>query len=172
MSGESILRRIARRTLFFSATWVALAGVWLLYVDNRSLPELLTGAVAAAIAATGSELVRAQRVAPIRLRARWVVRLWRPVARAPVDVLVVTRAILRQCAKRRPQRGQLRALRFQDGRDDPVANARRAIAEAFGSFAPNTIIVGVDRERELILAHQLDPDAGRPLQAIDPMRLR
>ena len=37
---------------------------------------------------------------------------------------------------------------------------RRALAESFGSFAPNTIIVGVDADRELILAHQLRPSGG------------
>jgi hypothetical protein len=45
------------------------------------------------------------------------------------------------------------------------------MAEALGSFAPNTIVVGVDQEREHLLAHQLLPTR-RPQDAIDPLGLR
>ena len=46
---------------------------------------------------------------------------------------------------------------------------RRALAESLGSFAPNTIIVGVDAERELLLGHQLRPGGGD--EAIDVLGL-
>jgi hypothetical protein len=46
---------------------------------------------------------------------------------------------------------------------------RRALAESFGSFAPNTIIIGVDAERELLLGHQLRRRGGD--DAIDVLRL-
>ena len=43
------------RSLGFTAgTWAALAAVWLLLVDLTALPELITGAVCAAIATVGS----------------------------------------------------------------------------------------------------------------------
>jgi hypothetical protein len=41
-----------------------------------------------------------------------------------------------------------------------LETGRCALAESFGSFAPNTIIVGVDSERELVLGHQLRGGGG------------
>ena len=38
--------------------------------------------------------------------------------------------------------------------------ARRALAEAVGSLTPNTIVIGVDEERNLILGHQLRRSGG------------
>jgi hypothetical protein len=46
---------------------------------------------------------------------------------------------------------------------------RSALAESLGSFAPNTIVIGVDPERELILGHQLRRTGGD--EAIDVLGL-
>jgi hypothetical protein len=66
--------------------------------------------------------------------------------------------------------GSFRAVPFRAGGEDPEAAARRAIAEGVGSFAPNTYILDVDREHELILAHQLVPKPNQP-KDIDPLEL-
>ena len=168
MGARSLLRRAGDFAAVWAATWLVLAAVWMLLVDYPGLPELVTGAVCATLAATASELVRSQRMAPVRPRAHWLLRAWRPLARAPLDVVVVLREILLQLVERKPRRGRLRAIRFEHGPDDPVNNARRALAEALGSFAPNTFVIGIDRDQ--ILAHQLAPtdDAAK---AIDSMEL-
>jgi hypothetical protein len=145
-------------------SWIALAAVYLLLVDLLTLPEIFTGAAVAVIATIGSELVRAHGVARSRPVAQGVVRAWKPVARAPKDFGLVCLAI----ATRR--RGRLRALPFRHGGGDPAQQGRRAMAEALGSFAPNTIVLGVDEARDLIFAHQLVV-TGDPEQAIDPLEL-
>jgi len=145
-------------------TWVALAAFWLLLVDLTALPELITGAVCAAIAAVGSELVRAHGLARSRPVARGLVNAWRPIARAPVDLGLLVAAI----ATRR--RGRLVATPFRHGGGDPADQGRRALAEGLGSFAPNTIVLGVDGEHDLIFAHQL-AHTGDPVRAIDPLEL-
>jgi hypothetical protein len=94
------------------------------------------------------------------------------VGRIPIDFAVVTREAFAQLVQPRRARGRLRALRFDAGGDGPRDNARRALAEGFGSVAPNTIVVGIDRDRNHILVHQLDPGAGDPKRAIDPLDLR
>jgi hypothetical protein len=58
---------------------------------------------------------------------------------------------------------------FRCDEDAELETGRRALAEWFGSFAPNTIIIGVDAERELILGHQLHLAGGD--EAIDVMGL-
>ena len=65
--------------------------------------------------------------------------------------------------------GTFRAVRFRCGPDHDIEIGRRALAEWFGSFAPNTIIVGVDVERELILAQ--DAYLPRPVDGAAVRRL-
>lgn len=162
---------IRRFALFWVLSWLAAGAVWMLLVDNTYLPELLTGAVCAAIAATGTELVREQRVARVRPRLAAVLRLYRPLLRAPLDVALLTWAVLRQLVRRDRRVGRLRAVPFAEVDDeDPIDHARRALAEGAGSFAPNTIVVGVDEERELLLAHQLVATR-RARRALDPLEL-
>jgi hypothetical protein len=43
------------------------------------------------------------------------------------------------------------------------------MAESLGSFAPNTIVIGIDPDRERILVHQLRASGGR--DAIDVLEL-
>jgi hypothetical protein len=68
------------------------------------------------------------------------------------------------------RRGRLRALPFRHAGGDPADQGRRAMAEGLGSFAPNTIVLGVDAQRDLIFAHQLVP-TDDPAGAIDPLEL-
>jgi multisubunit Na+/H+ antiporter MnhE subunit len=166
---KSLPARVARTAGVALATWLALAAVWMLLVDNESLPELLVGAGAVCIATVGSELVRAQRIAQIRIRPRWLVRAWKPVARIPLDVGIVMWALVHQLVERKRERGTLRAVRFRAVEPDAGSNARRALAELAGSTAPNTIVIGVDRKRHLILAHQLSPteDARSALDSLE-----
>jgi hypothetical protein len=81
----------------------------------------------------------------------------------------VSVAAVRQIMRSQPRCGTFRAVRFRRSDDQQSQGGRASLAEAFGSFAPNTIIVGIDEERELILAHQLRPTGGD--EAIDLLEL-
>jgi multisubunit Na+/H+ antiporter MnhE subunit len=153
----------------WAATGVLLFAVWLLFVDTREGPQLIAGLVVAAIGATGSELVRRQRIAEVRPRASWLGRLWRPIATVPRDVWLLARAVVAALAGR-PAAGRFRAIRFDAGDRNPEDRARQALAESAGSFSPNTIVVGVDTERRELLAHQLVPDEN-PERSLDPLGL-
>jgi multisubunit Na+/H+ antiporter MnhE subunit len=171
MSSKSLPSRAARLGAIVLATWALLFGFWMLLVDIPSLPEVLLGIGATAIATAGSELVRRQRIAQVRVEPRWLPRLWRPFARVPLDTGIVTWALVRQLAGRRKERGRFRAMRFRAAGGDPASTGRRALAESFGSLAPNTFVVGVDPDRELIIVHQLVP-SDDPAGAMDPLGLR
>jgi hypothetical protein len=88
----------------------------------------------------------------------------------PLDVGVLMVELVRQLRQRRPERGQLRALRFRAVDEDAYGRGRRALAELAGSLAPNTIVVGVDRRRRVILVHQLRP-GGEGERTLDPLEL-
>jgi hypothetical protein len=160
---------LARRALSWSVAWVAAAALYLLLIDITDLPELIVGAGAAVLAATGLELAREQGIVGEAIRLRWLLRVARPVLKIPADIVVVSLAALAALVKRGESRGSFRAVPFTCGQDERLETGRRALAEAFGSLAPNTFVVGIDTERELIIAHQLRRTADR--RSIDVLDL-
>ncbi len=124
------VRTWARRVSVWWVGWILSGALYLLLIDIADLPELLVGAGAATLAATGFVLAREQYIAAETFRLGWFASLYRPFIKVPTDVAVVSWVALAQ------------------------------LAESFGSFAPNTIIIGVDHERELLLGHQLRRSGG------------
>ncbi len=160
---------LARRAVAWSIGWAFSAALYLLLIDITDLPELIVGAGAAVLAATGLELAREQGLVGESIRLRWLLRFYRPLLKVATDIVVVSLAAFGALVRRGPQQGTFRAVRFAGGKDRRHESGRRALAEALGSFAPNTLVAGIDEERDLILAHQLRPSGGR--EAIDPLEL-
>lgn len=157
------------RFLAWSFGWLFAGALYLLLIDTTDLPELIVGAGAAAIAATGFELAREQRVAGgMSGRLRWLGRLYRPLINVPSDVVALSWLAVRQLVRPKQVNGEFRVAPFQT-HAQKHETGRRAMAESFGSFAPNTIIIGVDAERELLLGHQLRHRGGD--ETIDVLRL-
>jgi multisubunit Na+/H+ antiporter MnhE subunit len=151
--------------------WVALGALWLALDDTVALPELATGAVAAAIGATAAELVHAQKLVRVRLRARWLRHAWRLPVALVVETAAVFAVLFRQLVLRKPPHSAFRAIRFRaEGPRSAFDTTRRALAKSAGSFAPNSYVVGVDADRDLLLVHQLAP-RGDP-DDLDPLELR
>lgn len=160
---------LARRAVAWSVGWAFSAALYLLLIDITDLPELIVGAGAAVLAATGLELAREQGLVGERIHLRWLLRAQKPLLKVAADIALVSVAAFRALLRRDLQQGRFRAVRFGSGGDQQHDSGRRALAEALGSFAPNTVVVGIDQERGLILAHQLWQRGGR--EAVDPMEL-
>jgi hypothetical protein len=149
--------------------WIVAAAVYLLLIDITDLPELLVGAGAATMAALAFALGREQQTARETIRARWLRRVARPLVKVPRDTVLLSLVALRQLRSPRATQGTFRAVPFRCQEGEALRIGRWALAESLGSFAPNTIVVGVDPERELILAHQLHRTGGA--EAIDVLGL-
>jgi hypothetical protein len=159
-----------RRAAAWVAAWLAAGALYLLLIDTTDLPELFVAAGAAALAATAFELAREERtVGGLRARLAWLAHAYRPLQSVPGDIAALTVLAFRQLLRPQPTHGVFRAVPFTCGPDHELETGRCALAEWLGSFSPNTIVVGVDAERELILAHQLRPGGGR--EAIDVLGL-
>jgi hypothetical protein len=104
-----------------------------------------------------------------RISARWLLSAASLLWRIPTDIVIVCREAVAQLRSPRATRGVFRAAAFRAVQDTPEAVGRRALVESVGSMAPNTIIVGVDADRGLLLVHQLRRD-GEP-QDLDPLGL-
>jgi multisubunit Na+/H+ antiporter MnhE subunit len=130
--------------------WVLLAALYVLIDDSLLLPELAVGALAAAIGATGATLVHRERQALPEGDARWLRTLWRPLAGLVGDLWPLLRAL-----PHRGGTGGMVEIPFDATTDGPRDTARRALSEALGTLAPNTIVVRIDTERGVVVAHQL-----------------
>ena len=145
----------------FGAAFLFAGAFYLLLIDTTSSPELYAGAAAALLAALGCVAANRRGLRGVRARRVAPGRVVRVLAQIPADIMWVSVAAIAQLVSPRPVRGRWRAVPFRHGdTDDRGDMSRRALAEAVGSIAPNTIIVGVDEERDLLLAHQLRPSGG------------
>jgi hypothetical protein len=152
-------------TAVWLAGWVLAGGLYLLLIDTTDLPELIVGAVVTTLAATAFSLAREQYLAAETVHRAWLARVYRPLAQTPSDIVAVVGAALGQLRHPRETYGVFRAVPFVCGDDEAREIGRRALAESLGSFAPNTIVIGVDPERDLLLGHQLRRRGGP--EAID-----
>jgi multisubunit Na+/H+ antiporter MnhE subunit len=152
----------------FLAWWVLLAALWLALVDTVVGPELVAGAVAAAIAATGAVLVRSGRRLFLRPRVAWLRCLPGPLGRTVTDLVPLARVLWRRGIRRRDERGALVEVPYRAVGDDPGDAAHRVFTEALGTLAPNTVVVDVDRERRVLIAHELEP-TGDPAARAKPL---
>lgn len=158
-----------RRVCTFALAWLFAAALYMLLIDITDLPELIVAIGACLLAAGGFQLAREQEIGGLACKVRWLTRLYKPVAKVPSDVLAVSWAAVDQLLHRKAVRGEFRAVAFRGGEQEQLETGKRALTESLGSFAPNTIIIGVDGDRELVLGHQLRRSGGA--EAIDVLGL-
>jgi hypothetical protein len=115
------------------------------------------------------ELAREQGFVEARIVPVWLMRSWRLLWRIPADIAIVCWEALAQTVRPRATRGEFRAVAFAAVKQSASDTGRRALVETVGSAAPNTIVVGVDAERCLLLTHQLRRHG--PPQDLDVTRL-
>lgn len=138
------------------AWWAQSAALWLALVDRTPLASLATGAVVAAIAATGAVLVRRQRQIVTRVRAVWWARAVRTAAGLVTDLPLLVVVLWRRGVLRRDEHGEIVESPFAAAdRQDPVQAGDRAAAEAIGSLAPSSVVIDVDIDRAVIVEHRL-----------------
>lgn len=161
---EHALRRLPWWAAYLVIWWVILFGVWFLLVDSLERPEVSAGPAAALLAAGAALAVRAHTGVRFRARLGWLRRLvgvpWNVLRDAGILAVALARRIVRG---ERP-RSVLRTVEVRATGDDPESAAWRAYATVMTSIAPNTYVIGIDRERGVALVHQLVGD--------DPARLR
>lgn len=153
---------MAKRVGFWVAWYVPLVLLWLLFVDTFAGQEVIVGLVAAAIAATAAELVRSQELVRFRLDPHWLRGLPGLPWQVLHDTWLLTVALWRHCTGS-PVRGMFRVVPFPSEADDDRSAARRALATALVSVAPNTVVVGVEGAEGEMLVHQLVPEPGSPV---------
>ena len=138
-------------------SWIAFFISYMLLVGVWVAEELIAAALVAAVSATVAEIVRVQDIRKFWPRLRWILRAYRLPPSILADCGVVFRALWRHLVKREEINGAFRAFRIPIGGEGGRAAARRALLNAAISITPNTYVVGIDEESEVVLVHQLVP---------------
>lgn len=135
--------------------WAVLAGAWLVFVGTFDAAESYVGAIVAALGAVASNVVLERRIVAFYVRPRLLLigaRIFRDVA---ADTLVVLAVLAERMLGAREPAAKLVAVPFGACGDDKRSAARRAMAIAFTTIAPNSLVLGIDRERRRAVFHQL-----------------
>jgi multisubunit Na+/H+ antiporter MnhE subunit len=147
---------VLRTVAIWLCWWVVLFVTWMLLVLTQATAEVVAGVVVAAVAATAVDVVRRSPLIELSPRGLLPRRPWRLLGAVVSDCWLLTVALGRQLRQREDNVGVFRGIAFDAGPDDdPRAAARRAAYTALISLAPNTYVVGIDREQNNMLVHEL-----------------
>ena len=127
----------------------------LLYVGKIAADELIIAAVGSIVTATASRIVLATHVAPLRAQWRAVAQIWRLPKYVVTGTWEVLAVLARQVLLRKPAESLFHAVPFEVGADDDESAMRRALAIAYTTATPNFVVVGIDREKALLVYHQI-----------------
>lgn len=146
------------RLLATSAPFLFL--LWLVFVGTVAAPEMLIGAAAALVAAVALSVVAEAEPAHFRPRLHEVAQLayvpWLLV-QGTYEILYVS---LRDLFGGRKADSAFRVAKFRAGEQlDPGNTARRVVAVAGTTMAPNFIILGINAEENDLLFHQIEKGA-------------
>lgn len=141
--------------------------LWLLLTDNLAEPELITGGVAALLAgAFGTHLWRLSELHP-RVRGRMLLHAYRPFVLLLTDTARLLRVLALALVRGHRPHGRLVAARYLATQGDPEEVARRILSEWAASVGCNRYAIGIDREQQEMLVHELTRASG----PIDPLEL-
>lgn len=151
---------LRRWIAFLLGWWIALMGLWLLFVDTLAPPEVLVGLAAAAAATFSGVVIRAYGEVRFRFQWRWLLLLRGVPTSVLGDSWVLTVALWRRLVRGEHPASALRTVPFPltPHADDPTAASWHAFVIMATSIAPNTYVIGVDHARNTALIHQLAPD--------------
>ncbi|HEY5676173.1 MAG TPA: hypothetical protein VIR81_05290 [Myxococcales bacterium] len=135
--------------------WSLSFALMMLYAGKIAADEALFAAIGSAISASASKMVLQKRLAPLGGEWRCVAQIWRLPRYVVSGTWEVLAVLASQIFLRKPAPSLLYGVRFEAGGDDDRSALRRALAIAYTTATPNFVILGVDRERGLLVVHQI-----------------
>ena len=151
----------ARLAGSWAAWWAVLMAFWIVLDYSVRTGELLAGAGAAALGATLAVLACHQARVTLAFRARWLLPALRLPGQVARDTVIVFAALARRLARGEEPASGFRELPVRAGGDGPAEFSRRVLAVGGYSLAPNTFVLGIDKDRQAMLVHQLVVNQGR-----------
>jgi multisubunit Na+/H+ antiporter MnhE subunit len=128
---------------------------WVMIDDSINTDELLAGAGAAALAAAFADLVTYQAASRFRMRIEWLVPALSLPGQVVRDTVIVYHALWRRLVHGEQPPSAFLELPARFGDDTPEGVTRRALLVGGTSIAPNTFVVGIDPECDVMVVHRL-----------------
>ena len=135
--------------------WVLLMSLWVMLDDSLATDELLAGAGATAIAALVAEVAGEQAATRFRMRLRWLVPALRLPGQVARDTAVVYAALWRRLTRGEQPDSAFVTEPVRFGDDTPAGVTRRVLLIGARSVAPNAFALGIDRDTQTMVLHQL-----------------
>lgn len=151
---------LARRVGGWLTWWVLLMAFWVILDNSIDTDELLAGAGAAAIGAFLAELVTYQAAARLRIRIEWAALALRLPWEVARDTGIVFAALWRRLARGEDPPSGFRQRPVRYGDSTAAGKTRRALLAGGASVAPNSFVLGIDAERDVMIIHQLVVNQG------------
>lgn len=151
---------VGRRAAGWLVWWVLLMSLWVVLDDSIALDELLAGAGAAALAAFLAELVSYQAATRFRMRVEWLGPALRLPGQVARDTVIVFAALGRRLLRGEQPPSGFREIPVPFGGSNDEGVTRRALLVGGRSVAPNTFVLGIDSERNVMIVHQLVANEG------------
>lgn len=156
---------VARRVGSWFAWWILLMSFWVVVDNSIRTDELLAGAGAAALAAFVAEVALYQAATRFRMRVEWLVPALSLPGQVASDTVVVFAALWRRLARGEQPPSGFRQVPARYGSDTAEGETRRALLIGGKSVAPNSFVLGLDAQREVMVIHQLVVNEGEPAGA-------
>jgi multisubunit Na+/H+ antiporter MnhE subunit len=147
--------RIARRLGAWLLWWVLLMSLWVILDNSIALDELLAGAGAAALGACLAEVASYQAATRFRMRIEWLIPALSLPGQVVRDTVIVFAALWRRLARGEEPASGFRELPVRYGSNTAEGKTRRALYVGGQSVAPNTFALGIDRDHDVMIVHQL-----------------
>jgi hypothetical protein len=148
---------LGRRAAGWLAWWIPLMSLWVALDDSLATDQLLVGAAAAAIAAVLAETACHQaafRAGPPGWLG-WLLPALRLPGQVAVDTVTVYHALWRKLAHGEDPRSGFAEERVRMGRNELEGTLSRTLVIGGRSLAPNTFVLGIDTERQVMVLHRL-----------------
>jgi multisubunit Na+/H+ antiporter MnhE subunit len=145
----------ARRAGAWLVWWTLMMSFWIMLDDSLNSDELLAGAGAAALAALLAEVVSYQAATRFRMRAEWLVPALKLPGQLIHDMVVVYGALWRLLARGEQPPSAIVELPARFGDDSPEGITRRVLLVGGTSVAPNTFVLGIDKDTNVMVVHRL-----------------
>jgi multisubunit Na+/H+ antiporter MnhE subunit len=134
---------------------------WIVVDYSIDTDELLAGAGAAALGAFLAELACHQAGVRPHVRIGWLVPALRLPGEVARDMVIVFGALARRLLRGQEPPSGFREIPARFGGDGAEDLTRRVLLIGGRSFAPNTFVLGIDAERDVMVVHQLVVNQGQ-----------
>jgi hypothetical protein len=137
--------------------WAILFWFWMLLVGEWNQIEFVAAACAATIGASLGEFARAKAGIRARVPLAWIARAWSVPFAIFADFGLLVWLLLRAATGHGVPRGYFRSQAFATGGDDPVSVGIRTWATVTATYSPNSLVVEIEPDRQLVLFPALFP---------------